>query len=130
MKNLPPNALDVVSFVAGGHCFAVEAKQVRAQLPEAISDGAISVEEILGLPYANSQNPLLRRVLLMTCRAGNYAVTVAGPVELRVLEINAIYPLPPLIAASCRLAGIRALAMGSDKLMILVEFQTVNIPVR
>ena len=118
------NTLDVVCFVAGGHRFAVEAAQVRTQLSAGQYDDAPCVEHILGLPEDKIANPLSRRVLLMKNRAGDYAVAVSEPVELRSLEINAIYPLPPLIAARNTLAGIRGLAMESDGVTVLVDLST------
>ena len=117
----PLSALDVVSFFAGGHCFAVEAAQVRTQLPAVQYDEASSVEHILGLQGEKMQNPLSRRVLLMKCEAGDYAVTVSEPVELRSLEVSAIYPLPSLIAARSTIEGIRGLAIDSNGVTVLVD---------
>lgn len=131
-KISPPNALDVVSFVADGHRFAVEAAQVRTQLSAGQYDAASCVEHILGLPGDKMQSPLSRRVLLMKGRAGDYAVTVSEPVELRSLEISAIYPLPPLIAAHSTLEGIRGLAMESDGVTVLVDMfpRGVYLPIQ
>jgi hypothetical protein len=79
------------------------------------------VEHILGLQGEKMQNPLSRRVLLMKCEAGDYAVTVSEPVELRSLAVSAIYPLPSLIAARSTIAGIRGLAMELNRVTVLVD---------
>lgn len=119
-----PSVLYAVSFFADGHRFAVEAAQVRTQLPAGQIASATSVEHILGLPDDKTQDPLSRRILVMKCDEKDYAVTVSEPVELLSLETSVIYPLPPLIAARSTLTGIRALAMESDEVTVLVDFRT------
>ncbi|MDO9104933.1 MAG: hypothetical protein Q7U57_08225 [Methylovulum sp.] len=115
--------LTVVSFKAGGHRFAVEAAQVHTQLSVETSDTVLTAEQLLGLPvYEDLQNRASRSILLMKHPAGNYAMAVSNPVELLLLEINAIYPLPALIVARNTLAGIRGLAIGSSGITVLVDF--------
>ena len=127
-ENLPHGTLDVVTFVADGHRFAVEAAQVRTQLPAGEYDSAYSAENILGLPCNQVQNPLSRRVLLMKCSEGDYAVTVSEPVELRSLDISVIYPVPSLVAARSTLEGLRGLAMESDGVTLLVNLLVKKLP--
>ncbi|MDP2901495.1 MAG: hypothetical protein Q8N96_00070, partial [Methylovulum sp.] len=122
-----PGALAVVSFMAGGHRFAVEAAQVRTQLPAGPSDTVLAVEQLLGLPFCEeTQNRDSRRILLMKHPAGDYAVAVSNPVELLRLEVNAIYPLPSLIVARSTLAGLRGLAMGAAGVTVLVDFSVAK----
>jgi chemotaxis signal transduction protein len=122
-ENSSPNVLEVVSFFADGHRFAVEAEQVRTQLQAEKYDTATSVEHILGLSCDNLQNPHSRRILVMKCHAQDYAVAVSEPVELRSLDIGAIYPLPLLIASRSTLRGIRGLVMESGEMTVLVDFR-------
>ena len=132
--------LEVVSFMACGHRCAVEAAQVRTQLPagqSASSPPPVPAEQLLGLSGEGTQTPQnpesrsrSRRTLLMKHPAGDYAVTVSEPVELHRLEINAIYPLPALIAARCTLAGLRGLAMEPEGVTLLVDFRDAKTPAR
>jgi len=119
--------LAVVSFMAGGHRSAVEAAQVRAQLPAEQSDTVLAVEQLLGLSSCEeTQNRASRCILLMKHPAGDYAVAVSEPVELRSIEINAIYPLPSLMIARSTLAGLRGLAMGPEGVTMLVDFNVAK----
>jgi len=125
--------LDVVSFMAGGCRFAVEAAQVRTQLPAGQADARprpVPVEQLLGLSGEETQNPAARRILLMKHPAGDYAVTVSEPMELHSLDIDAIYPLPSLIAARSTLAGMRGLAMGASGVTVLVDFRAARASVK
>ncbi|TAN66688.1 MAG: hypothetical protein EPN17_13385 [Methylobacter sp.] len=113
--------------MAGGHRFAVEAAQVRTQLSAGQAGTTLTVERLLGLSCEDAQNSASRRILLMKHSAGDYAVEVSNPVELRRLEINAIHPLPSLIAARTKLVGIRGLAIGPEGLTMLVDFRRALI---
>lgn len=124
-SSLESGALEMVFFMAGGHRFAVEAAQVRTQLPAGQVGTTLTVEQLLGLSCEDTQNSASRRILLMKHSAGDYAVEVSNPVELRRLEINTIHPLPSLIAARTSLAGIRGLALGPEGLTVLVDFRHV-----
>jgi hypothetical protein len=126
MGTILPSALEVVSFMAGGYRFAVEAGQVRTQLSAKNSDVVPTAEQLLGLSGGEPQNHSSRRTLLMKHPAGDYAVTVSDPVELLGLRIDAIHPLPPLIAARNTLAGIRGLAIGAEGVTILVDFRAAR----
>ena len=119
-----PHTLDVVSFVAGGSHFAVEAEQVLTQLPAGPYEEALSAEHLLGLCADNTHQR--RRVLLMKCGTGDYAMTVSEPVELRSLKTSVIHPLPLLIAARNTITGIRGLAMEADGVTVLVDISVIN----
>jgi len=122
-----PGTLAVVSFMADGHRFAVEAAQVRAQLSAGQSGTALTAEQLLGLlPCEETQNKASRRILLMKHPEGDYAVAVSKPVELQRLEISAVYPLPSLIVARNTLTGLRGLAMGPEGLILLVDFSVAK----
>lgn len=129
---IAPGTLAVVSFMAGGYRFAVEAAQVRTQLPVGQGDALaphvspVPVEQLLGLAYVGSQNLASRRILLMKHPAGDYAVTVSDPVELHSLAFQAIHPLPSLIAARSTLMGLRGLALGADGVTALVDFRAAQ----
>lgn len=110
-------ALDVVSFVAGGCRFAVEAGLVRMQCGPDHDERARAVEALLGLPPATAGG----RTLLMKRDGGDVAVRVHEPVELLRLRAGAIFPLPPLLAACNTLNGLRALAFAGTDLILLVH---------
>lgn len=118
--------LKVVSFMASGYRFAVEAAQVRTQLPAGQSDVLLTAEQLLGLSGEETQTMTSRRILMMKHPAGDYPVSVSEPVELRALGLSAIYPLPSLIAARSTLSGIRGLAMGAEGVTVLVDFQAAR----
>jgi len=121
-----PDTLEVVTFMADGHRFAVEARLVRTQTPAKNSAASTAAEQLLGLPGAETQNDGTRRTLVMKYPAGEFSVTVSAPVELLELKINAIHPLPPLIAARTTLTGLRGLATGTEGVMMLVDFQAAK----
>lgn len=131
MTPSPPPAsdtLNMVSFMAGGRRYAVEAAQVRAQSPVGTTAPATqtTVEQLLELPGCDTQNPAQRRILLIKHAAGDFAVTVSTPVELRSLKITAIHPPPPLIKARCKPPGIRGLAMGEDGVTVLIDLSALH----
>lgn len=123
-----PETLEVVSFMAGGYRFAVEARQVGTQLSAQHSAKLATAEQLLGLSGEETPAPAARRTLLIKHPAGNYAVTVSGPVELLGLRIDDIYPLPPLIAARTTLAALRGLALGAEGVTMLVDFRAMSPP--
>jgi len=123
METPPIDELKVVSFMAGGCSVAVEAEQVRSQQSANNSTAIPTAEQLLGLFAGEMQNHGSRRVLLMKHPAGDYAVTVSEPVELLRLKVDAIHPLPDLIAARSTLIDIRGLAMSAQGVTLLVEFQ-------
>jgi len=122
MKAAADLALDLVSFMAGGHRFAVEATQVRTQLNDAYP-GALTAEALLGMepdPYGGCG---FQRVLMMKQAGADVAVLVTEPVLLHHLPLAAIHPVPALMAASTSLVGMRALGMTAQGLMILVQLR-------
>lgn len=124
METFLPDGLDVVSFMAGGCRFAVEASQVRTQLSAENAATVPTAEQLLGLSAGDAKSRGSRRILVMKRRDGEYAMSVSDPVELLKLRVDAIHPLPPLIAARSSLAGIRGLALGAEGVTMLVDFRT------
>lgn len=126
METSRPGVLEVVSFVAGGYRVAVEAAQVHSQLPANHATGIASAEQLLGLPEPESREHGSRRILLLKHPAGDFAVMVSDPVELLGLAIDAIHPLPALIAARTTVAGLRGLAVDAEGVLLLVDFRAVR----
>lgn len=124
MESLP-DALEVVSFMAGGYRFAVEAGQVRTQLSAPHSTEVPAAEQLLGLSAGATHGS--RRILVIKHPAGDYPVTVSEPVELLGLRIDEIYPLPPLVAARNTLVGLRGLSIGTEGVMLLVDFRAARL---
>lgn len=118
-----PAALDVVTFIAGGYRVAVEAGQVRSQLPANPAMAVASAEQLLGLPECEPPDDGSCRILLMKHSTEDVAVMVSGPVELLRLDIEAVYPLPALMAARNTLAGLRGLAVDAQGVVLLVDFR-------
>ncbi len=111
-------AVDVVVFRVAGHLFGIEAEQVRGSRPAA-GDAAQTIEALLGFPAA----PVGAALQLLTIKGGDgdWELGVAPPLELRRLPAAAIHPVPDLVAARTGLPGLRALALGADGLMVLVN---------
>ena len=80
MKTSPPDALEVVSFMAGGYRFAVEAAQVASLRSPEISTAVPTAEQVLGMSGGERPNHSGRRILLMKHPAGDYSVRVSAPV--------------------------------------------------
>ena len=118
-----PAALDVVTFIAGGYRVAVEAGQVRSQLPADHAIAVASAEQLLGLPEREPRDDGACHILLMKHASEDFAVMVSGPVELLRLDIEAVYPLPALMAARNTLAGLLGLAIGAEGVVLLVDFR-------
>ncbi|MDR3412826.1 MAG: hypothetical protein P4L87_18075 [Formivibrio sp.] len=111
------DALEIVSFTAGGYRFAVEARQVDHQFASA-PDAVVAVETLLGLPPASA----VRRCWL---GVGQHGVEVDGPVDLRSLPVSAIHPLPELVAVRLQLNGVRALAFEAESPLLLVDLRAL-----
>lgn len=105
--------LEVVSFVAGGFRFAVEARRIQAML-DTPAPGAIAAETLLNLPPAEGGR---RRWL----QSGRLCLEVSEPVRLASLAADHIHLLPPLLAARLTLPGARALAVDADGMMLVIE---------
>lgn len=112
------DALEVVSFTAGGHRFAVEARQVDRMLDH-VPATVVAAETLLGLDLDGDAGP--RRWL----QVGARCVEVGEPVELRAVPAELIHPLPVLAAARIRLKGIRALVLEAGKPLLLVDLRAV-----
>lgn len=121
------DSLEIVSFMAGGQRFAVEAWQVRTLLPEKSTATLATAEQLLGLSGGETQESAARRILMIKHQAGDYAVSVSEPVELLGLRARDIFPLPPLIAARGTLAGLRALALVAEGVTMLVDFRLMKL---
>lgn len=115
------DAVDAVSFVAGGHRFAVEARQVRgmqAQAPSAAA--ALSIETLLGLPPGDST----RRKQLLIGGKGE-CVEVGEPVEFEALPASNLFPLPAAVASRLSLRGIKGLAMMPSGVILIVDLEAI-----
>lgn len=126
MKTSPPDALEVVSFMAGGYRFAIEASQVGSLQSADISAAVPTAEQVLGMSGGDTSNHSGHRILLIKHPAGDYAVMVSAPVELLRLRADTIYPLPDLIAARNTLVGIRGMVLSAEGLTLLVDFRTAK----
>lgn len=110
-------SLPVVRFRAGGHEMAVEATAIAA-MRLAPEPGALAVEDLLGLDRAEA-GP--RRWLMVRSRDGERCVEVGEPVRLDSLPAESIHPLPALAAARQSLRGVKAVALGQDGLVLVVD---------
>ena len=105
--------LAIVSFAAGAHRFAVEARQVGALLEDAAT-ATVAIETLLGVPQVGAAH---RRGL----RVGECRVAVGEPVELRALPIDRLHSLPELVAHRIGIAGVRALALEPSGALLLLD---------
>lgn len=113
-------ALDVVLFGVGAWRIGVEAGQVRASRAPAPGErGPAALAAVLDLPA--EANPANSQVLVVKAAAGDREFRVAGPVDLHPLPAACIHPLPTLLAARCRLPGLRAIAIEDGRLMLLID---------
>lgn len=111
----------VVSFLAGGHRFGVEATQIRALQNAECAERQYTIEEILGLPIDLYGEIGFHSTLMIDHRSGDIAVRVMDPVQMIELAPDSIYPLPSLIAICCQCTAALALALTEDGLMLLVD---------
>lgn len=118
-----PQKLAVVSFLAGGYRCAVDAAQVRAQLPQDPDKPALPVEQLLGLEADLYGELGFHSTLLIKTGDDEVAVRVMDPVQLHELAQAAIHPLPGLIGACNQLTGLCALALVPQGLVLLVDLQ-------
>ena len=115
--------LAIVSFAAGAHRFAAEARQIDAlvdvQVDAQVNDlAATTIEALLGVPQRGAAH---RRCL----RLGAQRVAVGEPVELRALPADQLHPLPELVARRIGIAGVRALAFDADGALLLVDLRAL-----
>jgi hypothetical protein len=109
--------LEIVSFSAAGHRFAVEAAQISGMLDRE-PDAALTVESLMGLPSVKNGQRYWLRV------AGR-CVEVGGSVDLRIVPAATIYSLPELVAARLQIKGIRALAQEPGGAILLVDLRSL-----
>jgi len=118
--------LQVVSFMAGGYRFAVEAAWVRAQRLATEADAAINVEKLLGLPEDKISDSATWRILIIKQAITDYPIRVTEPVTLCYLSLSELHPLPDMLAARNTLNGIRALSTENEGVTVLIDFGFVN----
>jgi hypothetical protein len=106
--------LAIVSFAAGAHRFAVEARQIGALLEDATT-ATVAIETLLGVPQ--QVGAAHRRGL----RVGEYRVTVGEPVELRALPVDQVHALPELVARRIGIDCVRALALEPSGALLLLD---------
>jgi hypothetical protein len=111
------DTLDVVSFMAGGYRFGVEAHCVRAQLCGQL-DGAVPAATLLGMAPDAGGEGRAQRVLLLK---GDLALLVDEPVQLHHLDSGAIRALPALLAEHGTLRGMRALGLSGQEIIFLLD---------
>lgn len=118
-----PDTLEIVAFTIGGHRVGIEARQVRAtRRAVAGESGYPSIESLVGMPPHCGQD-IARQLLVFKNQGADIALDVAAPAQLKNLELAAICPLPPLIAARHRFHGLRALALEADGVRLLLDIQ-------
>ena len=109
--------LAIVSFAAGAHRFAVEARQIDALVDDEAS-ATTTIETLLGVPPVDG---VRRRCL----RAGGWRVAVGEPVELRALPVDQLHPLPELVARRIGIDCVRALALEAGGALLLVDLRAL-----
>lgn len=114
--------LEVVLFRVGEHLFGVEASQVRGSclLAEPMP---VTIEFLLGFP--DIIPACGRQGLTIKGDEQDTNISVEAPLELRSLPVEAIYPLPLLLAVRSDLPGLRALATTTTGVIPLIDLHTV-----
>lgn len=118
--------LAVVAFVVAGQRFAVEAQQIRAARLAADGSEDLSLPSLaalLGLPTTADEGP--RQVLQVKTATADQELSLAGPVQMTTLAVADIHPVPALLAARCRIPGLRALAVDAAGVTLLVDLRTL-----
>lgn len=100
----------------GGGLLVCEASHVRAL--RSSTKGAPAAESLLGLPVAGGAYQTL---LIKSKEDQSWPLAVRPPMSLRPLPAADIHPLPDLLAARCRLPGLRALALVDGQLAPVVD---------
>lgn len=119
--------LPVVRFMAAGHAFAVEARQV-AGMRDGPDQQAMWIEDVLGL--VDSEYPIpVRRWLSIHHATGLWSIGVGEPVVLDSIAVADIHPVPKLVAGNRCVRGLAALALEGDathqSLTLLVDLGAV-----
>lgn len=118
---LEEETLDLVLFDAAGWRFGVEANSVGSAGPLSLST-LPAVENLLGLPDKGPQSGAARQRLSIR---GAGDLSVRKPVVLCSLWVGAFHPLPPLVAARCRLPALRALARLPGGMVMVVDLRAL-----
>lgn len=123
----PPQAdhgdatLMLVTFACRRGRVGVEARHVRRsrRAGEAESLSEIPrLDALLGLDsLARMQQPTC---LVVDSGEGLTEVLVEGPVELIALPAHQVFPLPPLIAETSKVHGLRALGLTDQGVLLLI----------
>jgi hypothetical protein len=118
MNGTRATSLDVVLFGFGACRLGVEAGQIRSSRPAPGGEGFMRIETLLGLPEAPAVRPHLLEVKLGD---RDREILVGQAVEIVSLPVEAIHPLPELLAARTQLHGLRALALAEGRLTLLFD---------
>lgn len=113
--------LTVVRLCVAGVEIALEAAYVQSLASCAHDAPWPTLEAVLGLTAP--QTPGRRRCLqLRPLRSGTAPVrlNVPAPLTLQPLAASAIRPLPPMLAACCRMPGLRALSWQPSQGLVLL----------
>ncbi|CAK0755531.1 hypothetical protein WCLP8_2640011 [uncultured Gammaproteobacteria bacterium] len=128
----PSLSVTVVTFLAGGYRFGVEARHVHSQETQVANTYAdiCAAETVLGLPTQPGFIEELRQQRRPVLRIGGIALAISPPVELRCYTTEMIHPLPPLLIANCRVLGLIALAFDELGLVLLINGESLGDPNR
>jgi len=118
---LEEETLDLVLFGAAGWRFGVEANSVVRAGPLTLPS-LPAVETLLGLSHSGPQGVTDRQRLTVK---GAGDLSVQRPVVLCSLPVGAFHPLPPLVAARCRLRALRALALLPGGMVMVVDLRAL-----
>ncbi len=113
--------LDLVLFGAAGWRFGVEANSIGRAGPLSLSP-LPSVETLLGLSDSSPPGVTDRQCLTVK---GAGDLSVQRPIVLCSLPVGAFHPLPPLVAARCRLPALRALALLPGGMVMVVDLRSL-----
>jgi len=115
--------LDIVSCDAAGYRIGLLADQVAAAHalpPQAKTDAnTLALEDLLGLEA--TQQPIQQCLTLKIGAQYTAQISISSDISLTSLAVEAIQPLPALLAARCRLKGVSALTLSDNQLMLLVD---------
>jgi hypothetical protein len=115
-----PTSIELVFCQAAGWRIALEPHSVnysRPYLPE--QDQSLpELATVLGLtaPPDHSHHPHGDQVIALK----GHELRVSSPVELSPFPINALHPLPELIAQTCQIPGLRALGLLDQRTLVLI----------
>ena len=120
-------SLAVVQLQLGAVRIAVEAACVQSLAPCADDAPWPTLEAVLGLPTPAPLGP--RRCLSLRLLPGStppLQLSVPATLSLQHLPAPSIWPIPPLLAACCRLPGLRALSWQPQGVVLLVDVRRLG----